>query len=71
MLEDTKRSRAGTRTTQGGWSHSWVRPTSRSPRPSAATISVTLGSRETIRTARHTSARGFRVPGSITLAVPT
>src|SRR4051812_13129459 len=39
----------GLPTTSAGQSHSWVTPTSSSPRPSAQTISVADGSRETIR----------------------
>ena len=41
----------GTPATAGGQSHSCVRPTSRSASPTAATISVALGRRETILTA--------------------
>src|SRR5438552_1109993 len=33
--------------TSGGWSHSWVTPTSASARPKAQTISVALGKSET------------------------
>ena len=39
----------GSRATDGGWSHSWVTPTSADSSPSAHTISVALGSRDTIR----------------------
>src|SRR4051812_7259197 len=41
----------GSRATAGGWSHSWVTPTSADSRPSAQTISVALGSSDTIRIA--------------------
>src|SRR5262245_6286759 len=39
---------AGTAAASGGKSHSWVRPVSRSPSPSAKTISVALGSSDTM-----------------------
>ena len=42
--------RPAARRSPAGWSHSWLRPTSASPRPTAATISVAEGSRETMRT---------------------
>ena len=40
----------GSAATSGGKSHSWLRPTSASPSPTAATISVAEGSRDTMRT---------------------
>ena len=40
---------AGRASTPGGQSHSWLRPTRESRRPSASTISVADGSSETIR----------------------
>ena len=43
------RQQTGRASTPGGWSHSCERPTSRSSPSSAATISVVLGSSETIR----------------------
>lgn len=39
-------------TSSAGQSHSWVRPTSRSPRPSSTTMSVAAGNNETILMAR-------------------
>ena len=39
----------GSAATEGGWSHSWERPTSCGSKPSAQTISVALAIRETIR----------------------
>src|SRR5947209_9912059 len=53
------RVRWGRRSTPGGWSHSWVTPTSASARPSAPTSSVNEGKRLTIRIgARPFSGRG-------------
>src|SRR5207342_2265272 len=43
--------------TSSGKSHSWVTPTSSSPRPIAQTISVADGRRETMRIARPWRAR--------------
>src|SRR6476469_7280462 len=48
--------------TSGGKSHSWVTPTSSSPRPIAHTISVADGRRETMRIARPWRAR---LPGPV------
>src|SRR4028119_542015 len=42
----------GNPSTPGGWSHSWVTPTSDSAAPAKWTISVALGSRETTRKLR-------------------
>src|SRR4028119_2117439 len=42
----------GSLSTPGGWSHSWVTPTSDSAAPAKWTISVALGRRETARKLR-------------------
>src|SRR5712692_5613592 len=49
---------AGRRAASGGWSHSWVMPTSRPPRPRANTISVALGRSEQMRNASVIAGQG-------------
>src|SRR5712692_5605063 len=49
---------AGRRAASGGWSHSWVTPTSRPPRPRANTISVALGRSEQMRNASVIAGQG-------------
>src|SRR5690606_31700709 len=50
------RTRATPTSASAGWMHQSVTPTTRSPRPSAKSVSVTLGTSDTIRSARSGSA---------------